>query len=166
MTDPETATPYVLHVSESQGRYVAKVRKAYTSLLTTIAEQCSHPQVFTSPQAQAVIAACADQFDSHPEFLWARTPNNAIFRKASNQKWFAALLTVPKNKVIGTDSTPVELIDVRVPSDQLTTLVDHQTVFPGYHMNKQHWVTVLLDGSMATERLLTLIAASYELAVK
>jgi predicted DNA-binding protein (MmcQ/YjbR family) len=38
-------------------------------------------------------------------------------------------------------------------------------VRPGYHMNKDHWNTILLDGSVPEEELLTSIDESYELVV-
>ncbi len=38
-------------------------------------------------------------------------------------------------------------------------------VRPGYHMNKDHWNTVLLDGSVPEEELLSWIDESYELVV-
>ena len=36
-------------------------------------------------------------------------------------------------------------------------------VLPGWHMNKRHWITVLLDGSMNDEDIRMLIADSYQL---
>ena len=36
-------------------------------------------------------------------------------------------------------------------------------VRPGYHMNKQHWNTVLIDGSIPVATLLSFIYHSYEL---
>jgi predicted DNA-binding protein (MmcQ/YjbR family) len=41
----------------------------------------------------------------------------------------------------------------------------YDAVRPGYHMNKDHWNTVLLDGSIADDELLTWIDESYELVV-
>lgn len=40
---------------------------------------------------------------------------------------------------------------------------DHIT--PGYHMNKHHWITVLLDASVPSDLLEELIVDSYELVV-
>lgn len=37
---------------------------------------------------------------------------------------------------------------------------------PGYHLNKQHWNTVDLDGNLAIEEIKGLIDHSYELVVK
>ena len=42
----------------------------------------------------------------------------------------------------------------------------YAAVQPGYHLNKKHWNTVLLDGSIPDEELGELIAHSYELVVE
>ena len=39
-------------------------------------------------------------------------------------------------------------------------------VQPGYHMNKRHWNTVVLDGSIAEAEIRSMIDESYELVVK
>ena len=39
----------------------------------------------------------------------------------------------------------------------------HTSVRPGYHMNKEHWNTVLLDGSIPEDELLAWIDESYTL---
>lgn len=42
----------------------------------------------------------------------------------------------------------------------------YSSVTPGYHMNKTHWNTVLLDGSIADKEILNWIDESYDLVVK
>ena len=42
----------------------------------------------------------------------------------------------------------------------------YPAILPGYHMNKRHWNTVVLDGSIADDELRAMIDASYELVVK
>lgn len=42
----------------------------------------------------------------------------------------------------------------------------YPAVLPGYHMNKRHWNTVVLDGSIPKEELLEMIDESYALVVK
>ncbi len=37
-------------------------------------------------------------------------------------------------------------------------------IFPGWHMNKSHWLTVVLDGMVEDEKIRFLVAMSYELA--
>jgi predicted DNA-binding protein (MmcQ/YjbR family) len=41
----------------------------------------------------------------------------------------------------------------------------HPAILPGYHMNKRHWNTVVVDGSLADRMVLDLIEDSYDLVV-
>ena len=42
----------------------------------------------------------------------------------------------------------------------------YESIRPGYHMNKQHWNTVYLDGSFSDNFFMELVDHSYELIVK
>jgi predicted DNA-binding protein (MmcQ/YjbR family) len=41
----------------------------------------------------------------------------------------------------------------------------HAAIEPGYHLNKRHWNTVTLDGSLADEMVLDMLEDSYDLVV-
>lgn len=43
---------------------------------------------------------------------------------------------------------------------------NHPAIQPGYHMNKRHWNTIILDGSIADAEILAMIDDSYALVVK
>lgn len=49
------------------------------------------------------------------------------------------------------------------PSRAITLREEYQAIIPGYHMNKQHWNTIILDGSLKKELVTSLIVHSYEL---
>jgi predicted DNA-binding protein (MmcQ/YjbR family) len=42
---------------------------------------------------------------------------------------------------------------------------DHQAVIPGYHLNKRHWNTVILDGSLPDAMVGDMIEDSFDLVV-
>ncbi len=42
----------------------------------------------------------------------------------------------------------------------------YEAVQPGYHMNKNHWNTILIDGSLRKDLILEWIDLSYDLVVK
>ena len=42
---------------------------------------------------------------------------------------------------------------------------EYACVKPGYHMNKKHWNTILVDGTLNTKQLKQMIDHSYELVV-
>jgi predicted DNA-binding protein (MmcQ/YjbR family) len=41
----------------------------------------------------------------------------------------------------------------------------HPEVLPGYHLNKRHWNTVIVDGSLSEQMIQDLIEDSYDLVV-
>ncbi len=48
---------------------------------------------------------------------------------------------------------------------RLNFVKDMNAVQPGYHMNKSHWNTVIIDGSVPQKELKEMIDHSYELVV-
>jgi predicted DNA-binding protein (MmcQ/YjbR family) len=41
----------------------------------------------------------------------------------------------------------------------------HPAVIPGYHLNKRHWNTVIIDGSLSDEMINHMVEDSYDLIV-
>lgn len=52
------------------------------------------------------------------------------------------------------------------PNNALFLRDHHKAITPGYHMNKKHWNSVILDGSLSLEFIKNMINESYELVVK
>jgi predicted DNA-binding protein (MmcQ/YjbR family) len=58
-------------------------------------------------------------------------------------------------------------LTLKCDPDQALFLRDlYPAVHPGYHMNKRHWNTITLDGSIPDEELRGMIADSYDLVVR
>ena len=58
------------------------------------------------------------------------------------------------------------LMTLKVDPDRGADLVrDHAAITPGYHTNKRHWVSVILDGSVDDGLLRTLVEDAYDLVV-
>ncbi len=93
-------------------------------------------------------------------------PDNAIWRRKDTRKWYGALLTVSKRKLGLEDDDMVEIVDLRIPPEELEALIDGQRYYPGYHMNKKHWFTMCLDGSVPIKEICRRIDESYRLAEK
>ena len=51
------------------------------------------------------------------------------------------------------------------PENALELREEFESVKPGYHMNKKHWNTIMLDGIIPEDRLRTWIKDSYSLVV-
>ena len=53
----------------------------------------------------------------------------------------------------------------QLPGGGQAPVEQHPAIRPGYHMNKRHWVTVTLDGSVPAQLLVELVEDSYDLVV-
>ena len=158
---------YVLHrISGASGAFVGTIREEYERVLTAIAEACFEPDVFKSENARQVIQYAREKYQDELEFLWQRFSENAILRRKDNKKWYAALLVLQKKKLGLDEAGVVDIIDLRGKPDDISALVDGQKYFPGYHMNKKHWFTICLDGSVPVEEIYCRIDESFALAKK
>ncbi|HJH62947.1 MAG TPA: MmcQ/YjbR family DNA-binding protein [Firmicutes bacterium] len=165
--DRETKDPYTLHLTDgAMGSFVTSVKMEYEQVLTDIAEKCFEPDIFKSAQAKAAIAYVRKTYGDKLEFLWAKFPNNAVWRRKDTRKWYGAILTVSRRKLGLPSDEEAEIMDLRIEPEQMDATVDNKKYFPGWHMNKRNWYTVILDGSVPTEELCHRIDRSYRLAIK
>lgn len=156
---------YTLHLAESAvGTFVGKVRADYFNILQKIADNCFETRIFQSEYALKIIKYIKEKYENDFEYLWQKFPNNAIARRKDNKKWYVALLTVEQNKIGLTGSDMIEIIDLRMLPEKIKELVDGEKYFPGYHMNKKHWITLCLNGSVDLCEIYNLIDESYSLA--
>lgn len=159
---------YFLHLVEgAEGGFVGAVRAEYERVLHSVSQSCfERALVFREACSEAVIAYAKKRYGDSLEFLWRKFPENAVLRRRDNGKWYAAILTVERSKLGIEGDGKIEILDLRAPKDQLHALIDNKNYFPGYHMNKQSWFTVPLDGRVAAEIIYSLIDISYGLAQK
>ena len=86
-----------------------------------------------------------------------------VLRHRDSKKWFGLLMRVSGRK-IGRGEDPVELLNLKcAPEDGIIARELFDGILPAYHMNKSHWITVVLDGSVPQEFINRLIAKSYML---
>ncbi len=163
--DLDVNETYMLHLNAAtQGEFVGKIRREYDEVINDILMHCFTRVIFTSPQSMKVIQFIQQQYAIQLEYLWAKFPRNAIARRQDNNKWFAALLTVEKGKLGLQGEGIIEVLDLKMRPENKERLIDNNRYFPGYHMNKNHWFTVCLDGRLKDEEIMEKIADSYLLA--
>ena len=80
-------------------------------------------------------------------------------------KWYALLSDVEYNKLNkNTDiTTKVKILNVKYPTDRILEIIDNKNIFPAYHMNKKHWISIVLDKNIKLETIKELIDISYSL---
>ena len=102
-----------------------------------------------------------ENYSSEIDFPWAKFPNYEVFRHKDNRKWFALMMDVPRNKLGLSGSDVLDVVNLKCQSQYLDALLEEKGFFPGYHMNKAHWVTVALDGSVEEYKIKMILDMSY-----
>lgn len=109
---------------------------------------------------------------------WQDSPEYTVFRHVDNRKWFALFATVPYSTLAKQNPhrfcklTKVELeglvdiLNLKSDPDLIEEIIKTPGILPAYHMNKRHWITVLLDATCPPERIKSLIDLSYNLTAK
>lgn len=105
-----------------------------------------------------------DFYGVEVEYLWESTPENGALRNPNNKKWFGVILgSLPKSKLGVKSKETSDVINLKCDPVFTYAVVDNIRIFPGFHMNKEHWISVLLDGTVPIDQIKMLIDMSYEL---
>ena len=108
-----------------------------------------------------LIRYVAERYSAEAEYPWA--DENFIFRHASNRKWFAVAMRVAYRRLGIEREGAVDIVDVKTGPLLMGAYRAQPGILPGYHMNKAHWLTILLDGSADDALIKELLELSYDL---
>ena len=105
----------------------------------------------------------AEVYNTEPDFPWESNPTFAVYRHRSNRKWFALVMDIPKSKLGLREDGDIDIVNLKCEPAMIGSLRLEQGFFPAYHMNKDKWISVALDGSVDDEQLMFLLDMSFEL---
>ncbi len=104
-----------------------------------------------------------DKYGTVPEKLWSKYPSYEVLRHESNKKWYAIIMSIQKNKVGLSGEDLIDVFNVKCNPNFIPILIQQKGFAPAYHMNKEHWITVILDGSAQDKEIYNLLDESYEM---
>lgn len=113
---------------------------------------------------QDVLSYVKKKYGTEPDYPWLKYPSYAVLRHQPGRKWYGVLMTVPKSKLKIQESGNAEVLNLKCDV-VLASFPKEQEILPAYHMNKKHWISVLLDGRLAKENVFRLIDLSFELTL-
>lgn len=153
-------------VDNTSGEYIGKVKESYENMINDFLDKCTIYKLKYHNQVNEVINYIVDKYDDNIEYLWKSTPDSGIFRNKKNKKWYAAILSVKENRVGGNTEDIIMVIDLMYKKNETFEIVDNKKIYPGYHMNKNSWITLKLDGSLDNEFIYKYIDISYDLSIR
>ena len=111
---------------------------------------------------QKVFEHIKKKYRVSPEYPWAKYPEFAVFRHSDNGKWFALTMEVPADRLGLQGVDPLPVINLKMDDMLLRSMIlEEDGILPAYHMNKLHWITVLLDGRVPEDEVFDLLDMSY-----
>ena len=122
----------------------------------------------TARQIDAVLRYIETEFGAEPELLWPeRYPSYAVFRHSNTKKWFALVATISATSLGLKDDKQIDIINLKFDKNQTYDFAEtNDHIFPAYHMNKNNWITLVLDGTLSDELVFELIRKSFLLTDK
>ena len=100
------------------------------------------------------------------DYPWEKYPDYVVIRRRDNQKWFAGIFTIRGHQVGLDINEPMDVVNLKCEPDLIPTLIRESGIYPVYHMNKQHWISVDIERYEDIEKLKMLVDMSYQLVGK
>ena len=93
---------------------------------------------------QEFLEYCLNTYDTSPDYPFEGDFETAVFRHSGSRKWYAIVMRVSRRK-FGFDSNEViDVVNLKLPTEMFGSFGAADGVYPAYHMNKFHWISVLL----------------------
>ena len=147
-------------VDSAVGETVQNIREHVEKLLSSILGLADESGKISSE----IIDYCNNKYGENHVNPFKKHPDILAFVNEKN-KWYALLSDVEYNKLNkNTDiTTKVKILNVKYPTDRILEIIDNKNIFPAYHMNKKHWISIVLDKNIKLETIKELIDISYSL---
>ena len=110
---------------------------------------------------QGFLEYCLTTYGTLPDYPFDEDFETAVLRHKDNRKWYAIVMRVSRRK-FGIDSDEViDVVNLKLPTEMFGSFGASDGVYPAYHMNKLHWISVLLPD--APEEVVSFLTnASFE----
>ena len=147
-------------VDSAVGETVQNIREHVEKLLSSILGLADESGKISSE----IIDYCNNKYGENHVSPFKKHPDILAFVNEKN-KWYALFLDVDYSKLKkNTDiTTKVKILNIKYPTDKILDIIDNKNIFPAYHMNKKHWISIVLDRNIKFETIKELIDISYSL---
>ena len=111
---------------------------------------------------QEFLEYCRGAYGTSPDYPFDDWMESAVLRHADNKKWYAIVLRVSRRK-FGFDSDEViDVVNLKLTAEMVGSFGVADGVYPAYHMNKLHWISVLLP-DVADDTVQFLVKVSFQI---
>ena len=161
--DADTDEEYLpFNVLDNITGFVTGIREQVEDLVQEIEEKC----LLNSNMKLRLMEYCERKFGTEPEAPWEDSPDAYTFKTAKRNKWYALFMTIPYKSLGLVAKGALDVVNIKLPPEKVLDLIDRVHFFPAYHMNKKHWITIVLDKEVDEPLVQQLLEESYGLVEK
>ena len=93
---------------------------------------------------QEFLEYCFNTYGTAADYPFDEDFETAVLRHASNRKWYALSMKVSRRKFGFESDEVIDVVNLKLPTEMFGSFGAADGVYPAYHMNKFHWISVLL----------------------
>ena len=93
-----------------------------------------------------VLIYAKTSYGTDPEYLFESDPDTAVLRNTSG-KWYAIIMNVSPRVLGLPEGKRIDVMNVKLEPMMVGSFLKKKGFYPAYHMNKTHWISMILDGS-------------------
>ena len=150
------------NVAGNNTGFVTGIREQVEALLQEIIEKC----LLKANMKLRMMEYCTGKFGTKPEAPWEDSPDAFTFKTAKRNKWYALFMTIPYKSLGIAAKGTLDVVNIKLPPEKILDLIDREHFYPAYHMNKKHWITIILDKEVDEPLVEQLLEESYGLVEK
>lgn len=118
-----------------------------------------------SSQRERIMRYMQNTYGTEAEYLWADSPDSAVFRHPASRKWYAIMMRVLPERLGLSGKQALDVMNVKCSTIMIGSLLSTKGFLPAYHMNKNHWISIVLDNSVPDDQITPLLELSYDSVV-
>lgn len=112
---------------------------------------------------EEVVQYIRTAYGIEPERPWKKDSESMTFKVKETKKWFALIMPVSRKSLGEVGEGTIFIINVKSNPELISMLSQTKGYAAGFHMNKQHWLTIYLDGTVPKNQIFDLVDDSYRL---
>lgn len=114
---------------------------------------------------QSFLEYCLQTYRTVADYPFEDDLETAVLRHAESRRWYALVMRVPRRKFGQESDEVVEVVNLKLPTEMFGSFGVADGVYPAYHMNKLHWISVLLPDA-CDDLLQFLVGVSFEATIR
>ncbi len=110
---------------------------------------------------QEFFAYCRSAHGTKPDYPFEEDFETAVMRHHDTRKWYAIAMRVSRRKFGQVSDEVIDVVNLKLLTEMFGSFGADVGVYPAYHMNKLHWISVLLPDA-PEDVVQFLVSVSYE----